>query len=133
MPKRPKLVRTSITIPSDVLAQADRLAREWDRSRSWVLAEGVRRFQAKREVAEPTRVREPGVVPYPARVAGLGESRRAQLLSDMALTIEARILAAEEANRLDGELRPPCRGMRLTFFDRVEDYVEWKRWEGIIR
>lgn len=131
MPKRPKLVRTSITIPTDVLIRADQLAREWDRSRSWVLAEGVRRLGPERYASGGQRVREAVTSSYLAQASGLGESRLGQLRADLAMTPEERVLAAEEVNRIDRELRPPFPGMRLTFFDRVEDYVAWKRREGI--
>ena len=134
MPKKPSLSRISITIPADLLKAADRLATELDRSRSWVLGEAVRRWEvAPPAVRTPAVVREPLTIPYTVRRPGLDDSRLAQLRSDMALSVEERVLAAEETNRLDAELRPPCRGVRLTFFDRYEDYLDWKKYEGIIR
>jgi hypothetical protein len=38
--------RISITLPPEVLAAADRLAKRLDRPRSWVVAEAIRRFAA---------------------------------------------------------------------------------------
>jgi hypothetical protein len=49
----------------------------------------------------------------------------------LAMTTEARVLAAEEATRVDHLLRPPLPGDRLRFFDRFEDYLAWKRQVGI--
>jgi predicted transcriptional regulator len=134
MPKKSPLARISITIPADLLKEADRLAAALDRSRSWVLGEGVRRWGSQSEsVVPPSVIRESTAAPYDARRAGLGDQRLAQLQSDLALTPEQRVLAAEESIRVDRLLRPPCRGQRLTFFDRFEDYLEWKKHEGIVR
>ena len=44
MPKKPAFARISITLPARVLATADKLAKRLDRSRSWVVAEAIRRF-----------------------------------------------------------------------------------------
>ena len=113
LPRMPRLERTSITIPADVLRRADRLARVWGRPRSWVLAEGVRLLP------EP-----PGAAPPAVR---LDDSRRAQLASDLRLSLEDRVLAAERTAR-----EAPARGPKRIFisFDRPEDYLEWKRLEA---
>jgi len=132
--KKSSLARISITIPANLLKAADRLARQLGRSRSWVLGEAVRRWGV--EAAGPpggSVVREPTPAPYAGHTPGLGEQRLIQLRSDMAMSVDERVFAAEEANRLDRELRPPCRGLRLTFFDRFEDYLDWKKYEGIVR
>jgi hypothetical protein len=126
MPRKPALLRTSITIPADVLKLADRLAEQLDRSRSWVLGEAVRRWKPEVEGGTPT-----GSAPERGSQPEL--SRHEQLHSDMRMTLDARVRAAEEPNLLDRELRPACRAVRLTLFDRYEDYVDWKRYEGIIR
>lgn len=125
MPTKPPIARISITIPSDLLKAADRLAEELDRSRSWVIGEAVRRWNAEAD-ATPRG-------PAPEWVSPPESSRHEQLHSDMRMTVDARIRAAEDANLLDRELRPPCRGVRLTLFDRYQDYIDWKRYEGIIR
>ena len=62
------------------------------------------------------------------RGAGLGESRRAQLLADLRLTPEERVRAAEETARISFLLRPSP-GKRVVGFDRYEDYLDWKRRE----
>jgi hypothetical protein len=124
MPKKPPIARISITIPADVLKLADELASRLDRSRSWVIAEAVRCWRP---------APHGGSVPAPEWKTPHRSNRHDQLHSDMALSIEARVDAAEDGNRLDRELRPPCRGVRLTLFDRYEDYIDWKKYEGIIR
>lgn len=128
MSAKPTISRISITIPADLLAEADRLAAELDRSRSWVMGEAVRRWIAR----PPTpAVREPAVSPYPPLRPGLGEQRLSQLHSDMRLTVEQRVMAAEEANKLDRAIRPPIASTSVRFFDRYEDYLAWKKFEGI--
>ena len=124
MPKKPPIARISITIPADVLTLADQLASQLDRSRSWVMAEALRRWKS---------VADTPVGPAPDWVPPPESSRHEQLHSDMRMTVDARIRAAEEANLLDRELRPPCRGVRLTLFDRYDDYINWKKYEGIVR
>ncbi|MGH7528616.1 MAG: ribbon-helix-helix domain-containing protein, partial [Gemmatimonadales bacterium] len=56
MPRKPSYARVSITLPREVLAAADRHARELDRPRSWVIAEAVRSYQSgvqRQTVAPP--------------------------------------------------------------------------------
>lgn len=133
MPKKPPIARISITIPADVLKLADQLADRLDRSRSWVMGEAVRQWaSAAAATAEPSgTVHESATAPYPARRPGLGESRLAQLRSDMAMSVEARVLAAEEVGQVDRLIRPSIPGHQVTFFDRFEDYLAWKKFDGI--
>ena len=86
MPKKPPIARISITIPADVLKLADQLASRLDRSRSWVIGEAVRRWQA--EADSP-------VGPAPEWVSPPESSRHEQLHSDMRMTLDARVRAAE--------------------------------------
>lgn len=104
--------RISMTIPPDVLRRADRIAEAEGRSRSWVLTDAVRRL------AEPT----------PARLPRLDSSRRGLLRSDFALSPTERVLAAERTAR-----EVPLRrfGALFVSFDRMEDYLEWKRRETV--
>ena len=82
--------RITITVPRDVLRQADARARDLDRSRSWVVAQALRAF-----------LRTPPSAPeLPAYLPGLGESRLAQLEADLAETPEARVRAADETLRV---------------------------------
>ena len=104
--------RISLTIPPDVLRRADRIAKAEGRSRSWVLSDAVRRL------AEPP----------PARLPRLDESRRGMLKADLALSPTERVLAAERTTR---EVPVRRYGTLFVTFDRVEDYLEWKRREAV--
>lgn len=89
MPKKLPYARIAITLPQADLAAADRLAAAQDRSRSWIIAEALRRYAA--EVAG-TQPGEP-----------LDEGRRAQLARDAALTPSERVRIAEAvARQADG-------------------------------
>lgn len=112
MPSDRPFVRISMTIPSDVLRRADRIAKREGRSRSWVLTDAVRRL------AEPT----------PAHLPRLDDSRRGLLQADLALSPTERVLAAERTAR-----EVPVRRFAALFvtFDRFEDYLEWKRRETV--
>src|ERR1043166_2758341 len=80
MPRRKPFARIAITLPAQDLAAADRLARAQDRSRSWVIAEAIRRYAASGE-GEPS----PGLGPY----------RLEQLKADPRLSPEERVRAAQ--------------------------------------
>lgn len=112
MPPDHPLARISMTIPSDVLRRADRIAKREGRSRSWVLTDAVRRL------AEPP----------PSSPPRLDESRRGLLQADLALSPTERVLAAERTAR-----EVPVRRFAALFvtFDRFEDYLEWKRQESV--
>lgn len=117
------LARISITIPEELVAAADRRAGELDRSRSWILVQALRRYLA----APEGEVREAEVV----YAAGIGPSRSAQLAADMRLTVEERVLAAEQTLKVDAELGRAANRSRVEAFDRFEDYLEWKRREEL--
>jgi len=116
MSKPVRFARIAITLPEKDLAAADRLARRHDRSRSWTVAEAIRRYAATDDAAAAP----------PPNAPGLGPSRRAQLILDLALTPEARVRAAEETVRLT-ELQSKSRTHQLAAFDRYEDFLDWKR------
>lgn len=61
------LVRVTCTLPADVLKAADGLAKRLDRSRSWVVAEALRRYVIPQPAPAPShgRVSE-SVAPYAA-------------------------------------------------------------------
>ena len=113
-----KYARIAISLPKPALDAADRLARAQDRSRSWIIAEAIRRFARETQTASPA--------PAARVAAGLGESRLAQLRRDLALTPEARVRAAEETLRLATRSGTPAR-QHVTTFERIQDYVDWKR------
>lgn len=121
--KKSPYARIAITIPKADLESADRLAKREDRSRSWVIAEAIRRYAVTAATDAPST---DGAQTTSA--PGIGPSRRAQLLADLALTPEARVRATEETARVSYLRRPPL-GKRILAFDRYEDYLEWKRRE----
>lgn len=123
MPARKKRYsRIAISLPSQDLAAADRLAVSLDRSRSWVVAEAIRRYAA----AVHAPAVELAAPPTAAAVSGLSASRIAQLKRDLLLTPEQRVREAQETLRLT-ELREPQRAHQVVVFDKYEDYLQWKR------
>ena len=118
------IVRVTVTLPKEVLAAADARAEQLDRSRSWVVAEALRGFTQSRGVSEPV------TTPYGAR-PGLGEYRLNQLEADLALTAEQRVREAERTAREVDLARGVLPGNGVRFFDRYEDFLQWKRREGI--
>lgn len=136
MPEPPRYARIAITLPEKDLAAADRLARRHDRSRSWIVAEGIRRYAA---ADEATREPVGGAGRAPAAAAkeppgerGLGASRRAQLIRDLTLTPEERVREAEETVRLT-EPQSKIRTHQLAVFDRYDDFLDWKRSRALQR
>lgn len=110
MSKNPPYARIAITLPEADLAAADRLAQKLDRSRSWVIAEALRRFAAA------------SIEPPPA--TELGASRRAQLHRDLALSPEERVHAAEETLEVSSRIGAP------RIFSHYDDFLAWQRAEG---
>lgn len=113
MPPGNPLARISMTIPADLVRRADRLARQWDRSRSWVLAEGIRRLGDRPAEVDPAQA--------------LDEYRQGQLADDLRLSPEDRVIAAERTAR---EALTRSFGRLFVTFDRAEDYLAWKRLEA---
>jgi hypothetical protein len=111
MLSKPKYARITITIPQRDLAAADELARDRDRSRSWIISEAVRRY-----VAQPQSV---------THRPGLGALRHAQLVADLRLSPEARVRAAEETARAVPSYGA-ARAQHVIGFDRYDDYLDWK-------
>jgi ribbon-helix-helix CopG family protein len=123
MAKPPRIARISITIPSDLLKAADRLAREQDRSRSWVLGEGVRRMTSDANIAAA-----PGPVldPYAGFEDELEAERLGRLAADLAMTPEERLARAEEMTRVARIGRPARNRAQVIGFDSHEEYDRWK-------
>ena len=106
-----------MTIPADLVRQADQLARRWDRSRSWVIAEAVRLLSEQQKGT-----------PEPGMDGGrLDPHRRRLLADDVRLSPEDRVLAAERTAR---EVPARAYGRLFISFDRPEDYLEWKNLEA---
>jgi predicted transcriptional regulator len=113
MTKPAPYAKVAISLPEADLAAADRLAKELDRSRSWVVAEAVRRYAAS---VEQLRAQE-----------DIGPARRAQLQRDLALTPEERVRAAEETLAVSAHVSEPLR------FANFAAFLEWHRSGGASR
>ncbi len=139
MSKGPPYARVAITLPPEDLAAADRLAQARDRSRSWIVAEALRQYVAAADAQsspgsgdgpmEADVVLAVPTGPVSSRVPyepGLGVSRTRQLVRDLALTPEERVLAAEETLALHALVREE-RPVASRFFDHYDDFLDWKR------
>lgn len=115
MPKNKPYARIAITLPPGDLAVADRLAKARGRARSWIFAEAIRQY-ATSESANSRATAQP---------TGLGAQRLDQLTRDLALTPEQRAREADETLRLTRQ-HEPARAQLLAF-DRLEQYIDWKR------
>ena len=110
MPSRTVYARIAITLPEADLAAADRLAKQQDRSRSWIVAEAVRQYAASIERREST--------------TGLGSSRLTQLQRDLALTPSQRVQEAEHTSALSEQVMAPRR------FATFDEFLAWQRAAG---
>ena len=135
MSKKAKpFARIAISLPTETMVAADRLARRLDRSRSWVVAEAIRRFAVGPDEASsgaassPNLVREPGQAYLVQPAPGLGPLRLIQLEADLRLSAEERVRAAEGTARLNPAA--PAGGEQLRLFARPEDYLRWKQREA---
>lgn len=116
--------RIAITLPKDVLAAADRRAKQLDRSRSRVVVDALRAYLA----TPPPVVRDPTQPAYGSDAYGV--ARREQLERDLAKSPAERLHAAEQAAELATSVRrSPGSGRRhqIIGFDSYEDFYEWKR------
>ena len=108
--KRP-FAKIAITLPEADLEAADRLAALQDRSRSWVIAESVRRYVAACDAAESA--------------SALGASRHEQLRRDLELTAHQRVHDAEgraaKSNAATASFEQPRR------FGSFDDFLMWRR------
>ncbi len=106
MRKSQEYARISITLPEDTLEAADRMAVSLSRSRSWVIAEAVRRLADSGGYAMDA--------PMKPVVSGAGPQ----------LSPEGCVRSSEEAARQD-ITRPPRPVEQLLSFTRYEDYLAW--------
>jgi hypothetical protein len=120
MPRSKKYARIAITLPSEDLAAADKLAAALDRPRSWVVAEAIRQYAAAAR----------GPSAGPPLTPGLGPSRQQQLVRDMELTPEQRVREAEESAGLTSLGEPKGTAQHVWAFDDYTAYVDWKRRRG---
>ncbi len=121
-----KFARISVTLPRDVLAAAEARARELDRSRSWVVAEAVRRYVADpRAAGAGGRVAE-AAAPVNA-AADVAEARRRHLVADLKLSPAERLRRAEELARLARQVHGRRGRHQVIAFDTYEDFYAWKK------
>ena len=133
--------RVTVTLPATVLDAADSLATRLDRSRSWVVADAVRRLTAQPEWADGAgRVSETGSstaavrdAPPPSYEvqAAFREAEAVRLEGDLAMTPEQRVHAAEELASIFPSNRPRPRFRRVLQFDTYADYLDWKRYASL--
>lgn len=118
--------RISVTLPKAVLAAADRRAKELDRSRSWVIAEALRQWEADAVPTAPTRVvRESAAPPYGVRA--VAEARQRHLIADLRRTPAERLRRATDLARLARTGRRSGPRAQIIGFDSYEDFYEWKK------
>ena len=130
------LHRITITIAESLVREVDRLARQLDRSRSWVVSEAVRRYvrEAGRRAHAGSAVREADGRPYGAlsplpadAAAEVAAARRRHLATEVALPPGERLRRAEELGRLARESQQRGHRAQIIGFETYEDYYAWKR------
>ena len=113
MPRKKKsqpYSRIAITLPPDVLEAADRLAARLDRSRSWVVADAVRRYETA--PADQAEV--------------IAAGRREMLRAALALSTEERLERAEDLVELGRMAHPRAPRAQVIAFDSADDFAAWK-------
>lgn len=130
--------RITITIPADLVAEADEKAVELDRSRSWLLVEALRRYLAEGEDDgyQEQAAAWPGMLGEAATtylVHGLGAQRVAQLRADLSLDPEERVRAAEDAARAASTPSREAVLDQVITFPSIEAFHAWERREALGR
>lgn len=116
MSRKSPYARISITLPRDVLAAADRRARQLDRPRSWVIAEAIRSYRGEPPISTVT----------PPEAEEAAAARQRHLLADLQRTPEERLRRAAELLHLAPRSRSQPRA-QVIGFDSYEDFDAWKR------
>src|SRR5437762_318464 len=107
------ITRISITLPRELAKAIDAKARELDRSRSWVIAEGARRFiETKYPIggAPTAAVRESSPVIATSEIAA---ARRRHLHTEAKLPADETVRRAEELARQRSQGPDGACGCRL--------------------
>lgn len=139
------LARVTITIPESLIRAADARARAQGRSRSWVIADAVRRALAGEAATHPAAgsaelpaaprasvphpvgmVREPAAEAWGGVAVALTDARRRQLESDLRLTPAERLAHAQELARLADLAHPRPRRRQVIAFGTLDDFAAWK-------
>jgi hypothetical protein len=116
MRRKSPYARISITLPRDLLAAADRRAKELDRPRSWVIAEAIRSYRGI----------PPSEAVGPSGAEEVAAARRQHLLTELQRTPEERLRRAAGLLRLTPRARRGPRA-QIIGFDSYEDFDRWKR------
>ncbi|HUF25940.1 MAG TPA: ribbon-helix-helix protein, CopG family [Gemmatimonadaceae bacterium] len=126
------LTRITITVPASLVREADRRARRESRSRSWIVADALRRYVASE--SGPAAAADSGPVsgtespaPPPTGLAEHADRARLQQIeSALALSPSARLERAEELGALGRARQNRGRREQVIGFDSYEDYYRWK-------
>lgn len=100
--------RIAITLPHNDLAAADRMVAHQDRSRSWIVAEAIRRYAAEMDAG--------------ASASALGQSRTRQLRTDAGLAPAERIIEADEVVTVGPQ---PGAIVAPRLFDSFDAFLAW--------
>jgi hypothetical protein len=125
-----KYTRLSITLPTELVRWADREARRLNRSRSWVIAEALRRMGQGEGAGEPVRpavVREPVVSPYVTVAPEMDQARERRLDLALSWSPDERFQRAQALVEIGRALRPRRRRSQIVSFDTFEEYWTWKK------
>lgn len=114
MTRKLPYARIAVTLPPETLRAADALAARHDRSRSWIVAEAIRRY-----VLEEERGGAPG-----SAAGALDASRLEQLRRDLALPIETR---AGEGEGIAVVGKRPGKPSEPKVFATYDDFDAWRR------
>ncbi len=125
MPRRPPLARVTITLPRPVLEAADKAAARLDRSRSWVVAEAIRRFADEAAGSASPRVGQQVTSPYDE--SELHAVRIRRLKVDLAKTPEERLREADSLFDIARAVHPRTRRWQVIGFESLKDFHQWKK------
>ncbi|MCC6929057.1 MAG: CopG family transcriptional regulator [Gemmatimonadaceae bacterium] len=114
MPRKLPHVRIAITLPPETLRAADQLAKRHDRSRSWIVAEAIRRYAAS--LGDSSEVDD--------AAARLGPSRHEQLRRDVRVSPDVRVRESEEIVSVGGELAEQVSPRSFASYDA---FRRWRR------
>jgi hypothetical protein len=118
------LIRITVTVPAALVRQADKVARRDDRSRSWVVAEALRRHMAANEATPPAADSTPR--PSPAFVAAADRARADHVRAEQRLSPAERLARAEDLGALARAQQGRGSRDQVIAFDTYDDFYRWK-------
>lgn len=117
---RTPISRISCTIPAHLVAAADQMAAREQRSRSWVIAESLRRWFAETESGAAR-----SLVPAAPAEAVVAVRRRHRGRS-LDASPQARLAEAEALGAKERGARPRRLGASVISFDALLDHAAWQ-------